>query len=315
MKNQTQSQTQTQTQSQAKCQYGKLLHNVPLQKLNAWRIGGSAEEYFKPNSLEDCSAFLKSRKNNENLTWLGLGSNLLIRDEGIQGCVIHTLSGMKKKVFDDKKNLFYAQAGVPCCQLSRFIARNHYHGAEFLAGVPGTMGGALAMNAGAHGAELWEFVESVDVINRSGDIINVPASEYIVGYRSVRPKESRIDLQDTWFVAGYMRFPKGDMRSALEKIRDLLAIRARTQPINQPSCGSVFRNPDGAYAAQLIEAAGLKGYRVGGAEVSKKHANFIVNVDNAKASDVERVILDVQSAVLDRYDYKLDLEVKIVGNN
>jgi UDP-N-acetylmuramate dehydrogenase len=299
--------------NQQKSEFGKIHHNVSLRKLNAWRIGGEAEHYFSPKTLEDCQNFLKQYPKDKDITWLGLGSNMLIRDQGVSGCVIHTLSGMRDKYYDKSRAMFYVQAGVPCCQLSRFVARNHHHKAEFLAGVPGTMGGALAMNAGAHGAELWEFVEAVDVINRAGEIIHVRASEYIVGYRHAYPKPERLDLQNTWFVAAYLKFPKGDMRTGLQKIGDLLAIRARTQPINQPSCGSVFRNPPQTYAAKLIEASGLKGHRVGKAEVSLKHANFIVNLGGASSSDVEQIITDIKDTVSNKYKYNLDLEVKIIG--
>lgn len=298
-----------------KCKSGRLYENVSLQGLNAWKIGGVAEHYFKPGSLESCAQFLKTYPHNKSVTWLGLGSNLLIRDSGVEGCVIHTLSGLNKCEYDQKQQLFRVQAGVPCCQFSRFVARNNHKDSAFLAGVPGTMGGALAMNAGAHGAELWDFVESVEVINRQGDVVSVPASEFHVSYRFVEAKPNRLDLRNTWFVSASLKFPKGDVESSLEKIKQLLEIRSKTQPINLPNCGSVFRNPPNNYAAKLIEAAGLKGYQVGQAQVSHKHANFIVNLGGASSCDIEKLIAEMQQQVFAKYQCQLNLEVKIIGKS
>ena len=154
---------------QQKFDFGKVLNNVSLRKLNAWRIGGEAEHYFSPKTLDECQKFLKYYPKEKDITWLGLGSNMLIRDHGISGCVIHTLSGMRDKFYDKSKGVFYVQAGVPCCQLFRFVARNNHHNSEFLLEFL-ELWEELAMNAGAHGAQLWEFVESVDVINRSGEL-------------------------------------------------------------------------------------------------------------------------------------------------
>lgn len=246
-----------------------------------------------------------------NFFWLGLGSNVLIRDGGFPGTVIHTLKMQAKIqiISQDEVNglVIQVDAGVPCAKIAKIAAKHFVVGAEFFAGIPGTMGGALAMNAGAFGGETWQHVIAVDVINRQGEIMRRKPNEYQVGYRSV------VGHADEWFLAAQLRFMPGDQQQANLRIKELLKRRNDTQPIGLPSCGSVFRNPEGKYAAELIEASKLKGMRIGDAEVSIKHANFIINLGAATARDVETLIQHVQQTVWQDHAVKLCPEVKFVG--
>ena len=237
---------------------------------------------------------------------MGLGSNLLIRDGGIRGTVINTRGRLKTMRLEDRTKI-YVEAGVPCAHVARFCCEQDLVGAEFFAGIPGTMGGALAMNAGAFGGETWALVDKVYTVNRTGISAVRPRHEYEIGYRSV------IGPNQDWFLGTILDLEPGDGRAGQEKIRALLARRAQTQPTNLPSCGSVFRNPPGDHAARLIEASGLKGFCVGSASVSVKHANFIVNSGGATAADIEALIEYIKGVVLDRQQIDLIPEVRIVG--
>jgi len=285
---------------------GLLLENASLSQYTSWRVGGPAERLYQPADVADLALFLQTLPPQEPILWLGLGSNVLIRDGGVRGTVIVTqgcLDGLK--LLND--DTIYAEAGVACPTLARFSARHALQGAEFLAGIPGTVGGALKMNAGCHGGETWAIVESVVTLDRRGNEYRRRPSEYQVAYRSVQ------GVADEWFVAGYFRLRPGDKEQALAQIRELLAYRAATQPTSEPSCGSVFRNPPGGYAGRLIEACGLKGKRIGGASVSMKHANFIINEGNATASDIEALIDWVADQVKSAHGVELVREVHIIG--
>jgi D-alanine-D-alanine ligase len=250
--------------------------------------------------------FLKSLPVNEPLYWIGLGSNLLIRDGGIRGTVIYTRGRLNEMRLMEGGQL-YVEAGVSCARVARFCAENGLMGAEFLAGIPGTMGGALAMNAGAFDGETWAQVESVELTNNQGDLVCRQRDEFEVGYRQVNRAENE------WFLSAIMNFPAGDGEESRVRVKALLAHRAATQPTNQPSCGSVFRNPEGDYAARLIESCGLKGQTIGGAVVSEKHANFIINAGNAKAAELEALINLVKERVEKEQGVQLHAEVCIVG--
>ncbi|MGA2655797.1 MAG: UDP-N-acetylmuramate dehydrogenase, partial [Gammaproteobacteria bacterium] len=238
--------------------------------------------------------------------WLGLGSNVLIRDAGINGTVILTQDGLNELTCED--NIVRAQAGVTCAKLAKFCAKHGLAEGSFFAGIPGTVGGALAMNAGAFGGETWTHVKAVEMINRQGEIKLRPREEFTVGYRHVSlPK-------DEWFVAAHFVFPKtNDSETEQEKIRLLLRERREKQPIGVLSCGSVFRNPPGNFAAKLIEQCGLKGLKMGDAMVSEKHANFIINIKNARAADIEALILHVQQVVHEQTGIELIPEVRTYG--
>jgi len=244
---------------------------------------------------------------------VGLGSNLLVRDGGFEGAVVfthHALTGISQQS-SGMRPTFSAGAGVPSPHLARFVAKHGGAGAEWLAGVPGTIGGALAMNAGCYGGETWEHVIAVETIDRTGNLRVRGPAEYDVGYRHCALRGGG----EEWFVSGVFVFDRGDEGAAMERVKALLSKRVATQPLNQPNAGSVFRNPPDGHAAKLIEACLLKGYRVGGALVSPKHANFIVNTGGATAADIENVIEHVHATVLEKTGVDLVREVRIVGKN
>ncbi|MFV8835925.1 UDP-N-acetylmuramate dehydrogenase [Aquisalimonas sp.] len=285
---------------------GELRLQEPMARHTTWRVGGPADRFYRPADRDDLIGFLRSLPEDEPVFWCGLGSNLLVRDGGVRGTVIFLQGGVDElRRLDDTR--VHADCGVACAKVARFAARQNLVDAEFLAGIPGTMGGALAMNAGAFGGETWRVVEEVETMTRGGEIRRRRPSEYSVGYRSVKaPAEE-------WFLSCTLALRPGDGDVAMQRIRELLAQRAASQPIGKPSCGSVFRNPEGDHAARLIETAGLKGRRQGGALVSDKHANFIINDGTATAADIEQLVETVRSEIANRFGVQLEAEVRIVG--
>ncbi len=290
---------------------GELLRDEPMSQHTSWRTGGTARTLYTPADRADLVAFLQSLPAGEEIVFLGLGSNLLVRDGGIDATVIclhGALTGLTVVPGDAGESIVYAEAGVACAQLARFGAQNNLAGSEFFAGIPGTVGGALAMNAGAFGAETWQLVEQVEAIGRDGKIKLRAPREYDVRYRSVEGPERE------WFLAAFFRLRQEPAGGGKERIKELLNKRNLSQPIGVYSCGSVFRNPPGDYAGRLIEATGLKGHRIGGAEVSRKHANFIINDGKASAQDIEQLIVYVQQQVESAHGVRLQAEVHIVGD-
>lgn len=284
---------------------GELRHDEPMRLHTSWRVGGPAETFFKPSGLDDLSEFLRQLDADVPVFWFGLGSNLLVRDGGIPGVVIAS-AGIFKDLEKIADHVVRVGASVPCTQLARQCIRWGYGPSEFFAGIPGTVGGALAMNAGAHDEETWKRVRSVRTIDRRGVVHERDPDDYQIAYRSVTgPK-------DEWFVEASLEFDP-QLTASMDTLKKMLDRRKATQPLGLPSCGSVFRNPPGDHAARLIEAAGLKGYTVGGAEVSEKHANFIINRNQASAADVEALIEHVQNTVAEMHGIKLIHEVRIVG--
>jgi UDP-N-acetylmuramate dehydrogenase len=283
-----------------------LLTNEPMADHTSWRVGGPADLFFTPESLEELQAFLADLPDETVVHWLGLGSNVLVRDGGIRGAVISTsrLPRLLEQV-DDVRVL--ASAGVPCNTLARRCARWRLGPAAFFAGIPGTVGGALAMNAGAFDGETWDRVERVATIDRHGRLHERPRDEFEISYRTV------VGAAGQWFVSALFAFEPG-AEDRTSEISALLKRRGATQPVGKPSAGSVFRNPQGDHAGRLIEAAGLKGARVGGAVVSDKHANFIINTGDASADDIERLIEHVRATVLQASGVELELEVRVIGN-
>jgi len=285
---------------------GQLTMNASLAEYTSWQVGGPADCLYIPANVEDAAIFLQQVPKEVPILWLGLGSNMLIRDAGVEGVVIVTRGTLATITQLDDTHI-KAEAGVACAQIARYSARLGLTGIEFLAGVPGTVGGALAMNAGCWGGETWSFVSQVETVNRHGQLKHRDANEYSVGYRHVaRP-------QDEWFVAGYFSLQQGDKEKSLSEIRTLLEKRSASQPTGLPNCGSVFRNPANTFAGKLIEASGLKGKRIGGAYVSEKHANFIINDGHAKAADIEQLIAYVVDVVNQQQGVQLIPEVYIAG--
>lgn len=289
---------------------GRLKLNEPMSRHTSWRAGGVADKFYEPVDIEDMAEYLRQLPEDEPVMMVGLGSNLLVRDRGIRGSVIcpaGLLDGFE--ILEGKR--LRVEAGVPCAIVAKRCAKQAYTGLEFLAGIPGTVGGALAMNAGAFGGETWTHVEKVETLDRQGNLHLRSKDEYAVGYRSVTGPGH--DRQPEWFVAAWFRLEKNQNAASHDKIKQLLARRSATQPTGLPSCGSVFRNPEGDHAARLIEACGLKGLRIGNAQVSEKHANFIINLGKASASDIEQLIMRIAEDVKHQTGVQLETEVRIVG--
>ena len=348
---------------------GRFLHNEPMKKHVSWRAGGVAQRVYIPADLEDLCLLVRALPTEEPIHIFGLGSNLLVRDGGLPGVSI-LLHGVLKKIAlesrvlgvpsgGDDTALVYAEAGVASPKLARFCANHNLIDGEFWVGIPGTVGGALAMNAGCYGHETWEKVAQVVTLNRQGQLHERRPADYVTGYRHValragldsgltssvnRPHPNPLPSSQPspsgregecwaqtdrregandglrpptpiqeWFIGAWFRLPKGDGVASRLIIKDLLQKRIASQPLQQPNAGSVFRNPPGDYAARLIESCGLKGYRVGDAQVSPKHANFIVNLGNASAADIEGVIEHVETTVEALTNIRLLREVRIVG--
>ncbi len=292
---------------------GELRTNESMAKHCSWRCGGSAKHYFMPADVADIQALLKQLPQDEAILWLGLGSNLLVRDGGFDGTVIATQTAMTQLELKDE-TIVSAGAGVSDARLARFSTRQNLTGGEFFAGIPGLVGGALAMNAGAFGGETWRQVLSVETLSRDGNIHTRRVDEYDISYRHVALKNSS---QQEWFIAACFQFARQDAVAASEvlDIKHYLSKRAATQPTGSASCGSVFRNPENDFAARLIEDCGLKNKRIGGAVISEKHANFIINDQAASATDIEQLIELAQHTVYDRHGIALQTEVCIVGSH
>ncbi|HUG72686.1 MAG TPA: UDP-N-acetylmuramate dehydrogenase [Steroidobacteraceae bacterium] len=282
----------------------RIRRGEPLSRHTSWHVGGPADIFFMPESRTDLIAFLQQLPPDVPLLWLGLGSNLLVRDGGVRGVVIATREALNQLERRGERGV-HAEAGVPCAKLARACARWNLGPAEFFTGIPGTVGGALAMNAGAFGGETWPQVEGVETIDRHGEVRQRAAAEYRFSYRHIEPP-----AVEEWFLAAQFSFAGA---SSEPDTRALLERRRQTQPIGEWSCGSVFTNPPGDHAARLIEAAGLKGHRIGGAVVSARHANFIINEGAASASDIEMLIDQVQSEVERQHGRRLVPECRIVG--
>ena len=339
---------------------GRFLHNEPMKKHVSWRAGGLARRIYIPADLEDLSWLVRSLPAQEPIHMLGLGSNLLVRDGGLQGVTV-LLHGVLKNLAvesrvqglppgSDDTALVYAQAGVAAPKLARFCANQNLVGGEFWAGIPGTVGGVLAMNAGCYGHETWEKVAQVLTLNRQGLLTERRPEDYVTGYRHVALRASALSLAtlhpspdgatftgerphpnplpegeganeglrppkpiEEWFIGAWFRMPKGDGLASRARIKELLQQRIATQPLQSPNAGSVFRNPPGDFAARLIESCGLKNARIGDAQVSGKHANFIINLGAATATDIERLIEHVETVVEARTNVRLLREVRIIG--
>ena len=292
---------------------GALRLNEPMARHVSWRAGGVAVRAYVPVDSADLAAFLATLPKAEPVCFVGLGSNLLVRDGGFRGTVVlmHSPHGAMRLEGDS----IYAEASVACPKVARFAATHGFEGAEFLAGVPGTAGGALAMNAGCYGSETWDVVAKVSTISRGGTVGERAPADFEWGYRRVELRGSKLG-EEEWFLAAWFRFRPGDEKRARKRIKELLAQRIATQPLELPNAGSVFRNPPGDHAARLIEACELKGYAIGGARISEKHANFIVNPKGkARAGDIEALIGYARNAVRQRFGVELVPEVRIVGDS
>ena len=282
-----------------------IILNEPLSRHTSWKVGGLADVFFTPNDRNDLSHFLKS--NDGSITWLGNGTNILVRDGGVKGVVISTKKTFNKIELMDKSSC-KAEVGVSCFELAMYATKNNLGPAAFFSGIPGSIGGALTMNAGCFGHETWEFIKSVEVIDRHGEIHHLDPKEFSISYRSV---SFPFPL---WFLSCEMIFPNEGV-TTMEELKSLRDSRIERQPLSENTCGSVFKNPEGNHAGDLIERSGLKGFRIGGCSISEKHANFIVNDKGATARDIETLINHIQNTVKDRFGIDLDTEVRIIGEH
>jgi UDP-N-acetylmuramate dehydrogenase len=288
-------------------QRGKLREREPMARHVSWRAGGCADRAYYPADLDDLRVFIASLPAHEPLYLVGLGSNLLVRDGGLRGTVVLTQNALKSLKLDG--DAIYAEAGVASPKVARFAAAKGFEGAEFLAGIPGSVGGALVMNAGCYGGETWNIVAATITIDRGGDLRRRTRADYDIGYRTVTLRNGG----EEWFAAAYFKLAHGDGTKADATIKQLLERRLATQPLDQPNAGSVFRNPPGDFAARLIEACGLKGQRRGGAMISDKHANFILNLGDARTADIETLIKLAENSVREKFGISLEREVRIIG--
>jgi UDP-N-acetylmuramate dehydrogenase len=305
---------------------GELRTDESMRRHVSWRAGGPVSHAYKPVNLDGLQRFLTRLLPHEPVHFVGLGSNLLVRDGGLAGTAIFTHGVLNDIELTDRHTIF-AAAGVASPKVARFAALHDLAGAEFLAGIPGTVGGALAMNAGCFGGVTWEIVASVITIDRNGVLRERGPEEFQIGYRHVvlkdaggrmkaespHPSSLILHPSEEWFIGARFRLEPGDGLHSRQLIRQLLERRIRTQPLAQPNAGSVFRNPPGEFAARLIESCGLKGHVIGGAMISPKHANFIVNTGDATAADIEALIMAAESAVQQKFGIALEREVRIIG--
>jgi len=320
---------------------GELRRDEPMSRHTSWRVGGPADRFYAPADIADLSRFLQGLGADEPVYFIGLGSNVLVRDGGVRGTVV-LLHGALNQItlwHDQAGGVggVYAEAGVASPKVARFAALHGFEGAEFLAGIPGSVGGALAMNAGCYGADTWQYVTEVLTIDRLGELRRRKPQDYEIGYRYAALRQARGEgrgargeasvsshclsplahcLGETspeWFVAAWFAFKRGNGDISRQKIKALLEKRVASQPIGKPNAGSVFRNPPGDHAARLIEACGLKGSAIGGAVVSPKHANFIVNTGAATAADIEALIARVKQTVKEKHGVELVAEVRVIG--
>ena len=286
---------------------GQLRTHENLARHTSWRVGGPADRFYEPADRTDLLDFVRALPAKEPVLWLGLGSNLLVRDGGFRGTVI-ALHGALDELRLDSEAQVYAEAGVHCARLAKFAQTQKRAGLGFMAGIPGTVGGALAMNAGAWGGETWPNVSEAEIVLRGGMTQWLARSQIQYRYREVDTPPDFLGFLAARFAV------TADIDGAHERYtKESLAKRKASQPVGKPSAGSTFRNPPNGHAARLIEQCGLKGFRIGGAEVSTLHANFVVTNEGARAADVEQLIGHLRQVVKDKTGVELHPEVKIVG--
>ena len=287
---------------------GELRTQEPMSRHTSWKTGGKADYYYIASDINDLAKFISKLPTSTPITWIGFGSNLLVRDGGLPGVVVSVVGLLNELKKINETDIFIG-AGVSCVKAAHFSAKHGLEGIEFLAGIPGTIGGALAMNAGAYGGEIWSYIKEVETINRKGKREIFEKNKFDINYRSVSISENE------WFIACKMKLEISTRTVVNDRIKKMLSERADGQPLGKLSCGSVFRNPTNQHAAKLIELCGLKGKKVGGAVISDKHSNFIINTGNATSLDIEQLIEFIQACVYEKYNIKLIPEVRIIGKS
>lgn len=281
----------------------------PLYKYTYTKTGGPADVYVTVGTIEDTANVIKfANTYNIPVTYLGNGSNIIIRDGGIRGIVVNLL---KLNDITVTENTLVAESGAAIIDASQMALQRELSGLEFACGIPGSVGGAVYMNAGAYGGEVKDCLKHVTAINEAGDIITLSLEELQLGYRT-----SRVQTEHLVVVTAEFELNADKNHDAIKLIMDdLTEKREAKQPLEYPSCGSVFQRPPGNFAGKLIQDAGLQGHRIGGVEVSRKHAGFMVNVDGGTASDYESLIAHVQQTIKDEFGVVLHREVRIIGEN
>ena len=289
---------------------GKVLENEPLAKHTTIKIGGPADIYIEPNSTDSlCKAIEIIKDNNVKWTVIGRGSNLLVADKGIEGVVIKLGAGMDD--FDLNGEILTVGGGCSVIKLATIISKKGLSGLEFASGIPGSIGGAVYMNAGAHGSDMSKIVVKARILFDDGTIQWLSNEELDFSYRTSILQEKRPGI----CIEAVLQLKTGEKEDIVAVMQKNKDYRRDTQPWNYPCAGSIFRNPLPNYAGQLVEAAGLKGYQLGGAKISEMHGNFIVNAGGATAQDVLDLIAFVKRTILEKYDITMETEVEIIGRN
>lgn len=285
---------------------GRYTENADLSKTNWFRVGGPAEVLFKPADLADLQHFLKNKPACP-VTILGVGSNIIVRDGGIEGVVIKL--GREFVGMEIKDGLL--EVGSACLDgnVALFAAENNIAGLEFLSGIPGTIGGAIAMNGGAYGTETKDILVKAEAVDLNGNLHSFTNEQLKFTYRKCGALLERPLL----FTKAWLKGTAGNREEILERINKIKAEREETQPVRSRTGGSTYKNPEGHKAWQLIDAAGLRGFSIGGAQVSEKHCNFFINTGDAKSADLENLIKEVQERVLKNSGITLEPEIKIIG--
>lgn len=285
----------------------KVIHNADLKKYNTFRIGGKAAMLIELASLEACEKLIPlAEKENISYYIFGKGSNLIVDDNGINGVIFH-ISSDEIKLLDETR--VYCAAGVPLSKLCMFALENGLSGLEFAYGIPGSVGGAVYMNAGAYGGEVKDVIESAEAIDTNGNSKRYSVDELEMSYR-----KSVFSGGKNVIVSAVFKLAKGEKSEIKAKMDELMQKRRSKQPIEYPSAGSTFKRPEGSYASLLIEQCGLKGYSVGDAQVSEKHSGFVVNKGNASFDDLMKLICDVKKVVYDKTGYRLECEPEIISD-
>lgn len=285
----------------------QVLIDEPLKDYTSFKIGGPCDYFMKPENINEISGILKlCHEASIPVFILGNGSNLLVTDKGYRGAVIHLYTNFNR--VEVIENTIRAEVGISLAALAGMAARNHLTGLEFASGIPGTLGGAVYMNAGAYGGEMKQVVTEVVAVSREGEVKTFSADELEFGYRHSK-------LQDTNYIAldVTMVLEDGEKSAIKDMMKDLNSRRKEKQPLEYPSAGSTFKRPEGYYAGKLIMDSGLSGYRIGDAMVSDKHCGFVINAGDATFNDVYQLIQYIQKEVLQKYGVELEREVKIIG--
>ena len=281
--------------------------NESMKKHTSFKIGGNADFMVFPENVDEIKNIIAlCNKNNTPYLIMGNGSNMLVSDEGIEGVVIKISTQMSKVKITGEK--VYAEAGILLSTLSKNVLEESLSGLEFASGIPGTLGGAIVMNAGAYDGEMKDVIEKIGFVDKYGTVHEISRDEARLGYRT-----SIFSDSDDIVLYCVLNLKKGNKAEILDKMNDLNSRRKEKQPLHLPSAGSTFKRPEGYFAGKLIEDCGLKGYSVGGAAVSEKHSGFVVNINNATATDVKNLISDVQKKVYEKFGVKLEREVKYYG--